>query len=118
MDQNMWGSFVVLTTALPLVMQLFMLNFVMAQVQNTTLTENQNNTRMIVNLKNNTLTLIDKTTNETISVKNLTTNQTISVTNFTGDRGNATTNETLTTIPENATINDNLTAKFKELQGN
>jgi hypothetical protein len=79
----------------------------MAQGSNTTSAQNRNNTKLIVDLKNHTITLIDITTNETISVKNLTPIE----------GANTTSNESLTTNTENATTNENLTDKFNDLQG-
>jgi hypothetical protein len=102
----------------------------MAQMQNTTLPENTNNTRMVLNLKDKTVTLINATTNETISVKpttetreNITSNETLpgSVGNITsnetlpGSVGNITSNETLPGSVGNMTSNINLTEKFGEL---
>ena len=131
MEGIKWTSFIVLPTLLTLVMQLFTINPVMAQDSNTTLAQNSNNTKLIVDLKNHTITTIDKTTNETISVKkftpievaNTTTNEslTTNIENATIDEiltpENTTTNETLTTNSENATTSENLTAKFNALQG-
>jgi len=44
-----------------------------AQAQNSSLPENLNDKRMVVDLKNDTVTLINATNNETISIKNLNT---------------------------------------------
>ena len=65
-----------------------------ANAQNSNLSDGFNDKRMIVDLKNRTITLINGTTNETISVKNLTTiagNVTANQ-NLTVDAGNLTTN--------------------------
>ena len=133
MDQIKWITFVVFTTVLALVIQLLIINPVMAQGPNTTSAENSNNTRMLVSVKNHTIsfTLVDAKTNETISVKNFqikaaantTTNETLTMntgnatTNENLTPENATTNETLTMNTGNATTNENLTTKFNELQG-
>jgi len=63
-----------------------------AEAQNTTSSQNTNNTRMILNVKDNTVTLINATTNETISTRNL------------------------TEITGNTTTNETLADKFRELQ--
>ena len=94
-----------ITLALALTLPLNV-DLMMVQAQIITLPQNTNNTRVIVNMDNHTLTFVNATTNETISVKN-----------FTLYRGNATTNETLPTNTGNTTTNENLTAKFNELQG-
>lgn len=124
-------SFIVLSTVLALVIQLLIINSVMAQAPNTSLAYNPNTSR-IVDLKNHTITIIDKKTDQPVSVckftpreaANMTTNNTLTV-----RIGNVTTcenltpvkpiiNETLTTDMGNATTNENLTAKFKSLQSN
>jgi len=102
----------------------------MAQIENTTLPENTNDTRQIINLTDNTVTLINTTTNETIGTMkyvgntgNMTTNETLAAdtgnmtTNETlaADTGNMTTNETLAADTGNMTTNQNLTEKFKAL---
>jgi hypothetical protein len=108
-------------------------NLMMAQAQIITVPMPENNTKLILNMKDLTETLVNATTNETIKVGNftlyrpnattnetLTTNMGNATTNetLTTNMGNATTNETLTTNMGNATTINNLTAKFKELQGN
>ena len=131
MEGIKWTSFIVLTTLLTLVIQLLVINPVMAQESNTTLAQNRNNTKLIVDLKSHTITTIDTTTNETISVKkftpievaNTTTNEslTTNIENATIDEiltpENTTTNETLRENMGNTTTNINLTAKFNALQG-
>ena len=131
MEDIKWTSFIVLTTLLTLVIQLLVINPVMAQDSNTTLAQNRNNTKLVVDLKNQTITTIDTTTNETINVKkftpievaNTTTNESLTTNteNATIDETltpeNTTTNETLTSNSENATTSENLTAKFNALQG-
>jgi hypothetical protein len=87
----------------------------------------ENDTNLILNMKDRTQTLVNATTNETISVEkfiikngNETTNETLpGIGNMTTNEtlpgiGNMTTNETLPGIG-NMTTNDNLTEKFKEL---
>jgi hypothetical protein len=84
-------------------------NWTTAQSENTT-SSNTNGTRMIYNVKDNTITIVNNTSNETISISTLTANT-----------GNMITNESLSTDnvtenAENTTTNLNLTEKFKELQ--
>jgi cytoskeletal protein RodZ len=131
MERTKWTSFIVLTTLLALVIHLLIINPVLAQGPNTTTAQNRNNTKLIVDLKNNTITLVDKTTNETISVKNLmpkaaanttiteniTTNEKNATTNVNLTPETTTSNDTLTTNTGNATTDVNLTAKFSALQG-
>ena len=62
-----------------------------AQAQNTTLSMS-NDTRMVFNTQDNTITLINTTSNETISVRSITSNA-----------GNMTINET---IQNNMSLND------------
>jgi hypothetical protein len=109
--------FLVLSVALSILISSPISHWVMAQMQNTTLPENTNNTRMVLNLKDKTVTLINATTNETISVKsvtearkNMTANETLS-----GTAANMTANETLSGTAANMTANANLTEKFREL---
>ena len=130
MEGIRWTSFIVLTTVVALVIQLLIISPVMAQGPNTTSTQNRNNTKLIVDLKNHTITLVNTTTNETISVKNLTpkaavnttTDENIITNAINATNGNltpekTTINDTLTTNTANATTNANLTAKFNALQG-
>ena len=77
----------------------------------------ENNTKLILNMKDRTQTLVNATTNETISVEkfifqngNETTNETIP-----RSVGNMTSNETIPRSVGNMTSNINLTEKFKEL---
>ncbi|MGI0031301.1 MAG: hypothetical protein ACRD80_06930 [Nitrososphaeraceae archaeon] len=104
MNQIKWTSFIVFTSLLALVIQLLIISPVMAQGPNTTSAENRNNTKLVVNFKNHTISIVDTITNETISVKP-----------FPKETGNMTTNETLSGSIGNMTTNDNLTEKFKEL---
>jgi len=145
MGQIMWAIFIGPIVALTLLIPLLTADWMIAQAQNATLIENQNNTRTIVNMKDRLVFLVNATSNQTIrvsnfteTIENATTNETLTTIpeNATNETlttipenattnetlttipENATTNETLTTIPENATTNNNLTAKFKELQSN
>jgi hypothetical protein len=122
MERLNWTSFIVLSTVLALVIQLLITNSVMAQAPNPFLAYNPNTSR-IVDMKNHTITIIDKKTDQPISVckftpieaANMTTNNTV-----TTNIGNTTTcenltpvkptiNETLTVNTKNATTNENLT---------
>jgi hypothetical protein len=113
-----------LSTVLALVIQLLIINSVMAQAPNTSLAYNPNTTR-IVDLKNHTITIIDKKTDQPLSVCKFTP---IETANMTTNIGNVTTcenltpvkptiNETLTVNTKNATTNENITDKFNTLQG-
>jgi len=84
MNQLLMTIFIGLIVVFALFISLVISDRTMAQAQNTTLPENTNNTRQILNLKDHTITLVNMTTNETISVKN-----------YTGSETNLTTNETL-----------------------
>jgi hypothetical protein len=113
----MISSFIGLFSAFALLTPLVISHWAMAQIENTTLPENMNDIRQIIDLKDDTVTLINKTTNETISIRNLsedtgnmTTNETLA-----GDTGNMTTNETLSPTTGNITTKVNLTEKFREL---
>ena len=84
-------------------------HLVMAQSENKTSFDGKNNTRRIINLVNNTITVVDKTTNETISTMP-----------FNPNTENTTANETRNnlTFPSstaNATTVVNLTEKFNAL---
>jgi hypothetical protein len=91
--------------------------WMMAQAQNITLPQNTNDTRLIVSMKNHTLTFVNRTTNETIKVENFTMGEGNKTTNETlpGSVGNMTTNETLPGSVGNMTTNDSLTDKFRQL---
>jgi hypothetical protein len=126
MERIRWTSFIVLSTVLGLVIQLVIINSVMAQAQNTSLAENRSALR-IVDLENNTVAMIDPETNQIVNVSNFTgnvisgeiltpENATINE-SLTTDTGNATTDETLTMDTGNATTEINLTDKFETLQG-
>jgi hypothetical protein len=126
MERIRWTSFIVLSTVLALVMQLLIINSVIAQAQNTSLAQNQSATR-IVDVNNNTIATIDPKTHQILNVSNFTgnaisgeiltpENATINKT-LTMDTGNATTDETLTMDTGNATTEINLTDKFGTLQG-
>jgi hypothetical protein len=64
----------------------------------------ENGTKLILNMKDRTQTLVNATTNETLSVEK-----------FTFYKGNETSNETIPGSVGNMTSNINLTDKFKEL---
>jgi hypothetical protein len=85
------------------------INLLMAQAQNITLPQNTNDTRLIVSMKNHTITYVNRTTNETIKVENFTLGNATTNETLTTNTGNATTNETLTTNTGNTTTNENLT---------
>lgn len=109
--------FLVLSAAFSILIASPIFHWAMAQIQNTTLPETTNDTRRIINLKDNTITVINKTTNETISTTpytgntgNATPNESLS-----GTALNATPNETLSGNVGNMTTNDSLTEKFREL---
>ena len=119
-----------LTVAFVLLAPFLITGKMMAQAQIITLPMPENNTKLILNMKDHTQTLVNATTNETISVEkftfykgNETTNETLpgSVGNMTsnetlpGSVGNMTSNETLPGSVGNMTSNINLTEKFKEL---
>ena len=84
-----------------------------------------NDTRQIINLKENTITLMNKTTNETISTApylsntgNTITNETINNMTSPGNTGSTITNETINnmTSPGNTgNMSINLTEKFEAL---
>lgn len=123
-------SFIVFPTVLALVIQLLIINSVIAQVQNTSLVQN-NNTLKIVDTENLTISIIDPKTNQIVSVMNftpeafanMTTNDTLTTNALTTTSSeiltpeNTTINETLATDTDNATTNVNLTDKFDALQG-
>ena len=93
-----WTSFIMLSSILALVIQFLILNSVIAQAPNPSLAYNPNTSR-IVDVKNHTITIIDKKTD-----------QPISVCKFTPIKAeNMTTNNTLTTNKANATTCENLT---------
>ena len=80
-----------------------MAHLVIAQSENKTSFDGKNNTRRIINLVNNTITVIDKTTNQTIStmpfspiMKNTTDNETKNNLTFSSNTANATTDVNLT----------------------
>jgi hypothetical protein len=114
-----WMILIGLTFAIAITLPAIV-NLMMAQAQIITLPQNTNDTKLIVSVKNHTLTFVNRTTNETIKVENFTLYSPNATTNETlpTNTVNATTNETLPTNTVNATTNENLTAKFKALQGN
>jgi len=113
-----------LSTVLALAIQLLIINSVMAQAPNTSLAYNPNTTR-IVDLKNHTITIIDKKTDQPVSICKFTPIEAASMTTNIGNvttcenltPENTTTTKTLTTDTDNATTNVNLTDKFNTLQG-
>lgn len=119
-----------LSTVLALVIQLLIINSVMAQAPDTSLPYNPNTTRY-VDLINNTITIIDPKTDQPVMVCNFTPTETANMTTnntLTTNIRNVTTcenltpvkptiNETLTANTGNATTNINLTDKFETLQG-
>jgi hypothetical protein len=101
-----------------------------AKAQIITVPMPANGTKLLLNMKDHTQTLVNATTNETISVEkfiyingNETTNETVpgSVGNMTssetipGSVGNMTSSETIPGSVGNMSSNINLTDKFKEL---
>ena len=106
MERLNWTGLIVLSTVLALVIQLLIINSVMAQAPNPSLAYNPNTSR-IVDAKNHTITIIDKKTHQPISVckfppreaTNMTANNTLR-TNI----ANGTTCENLT--PGKATTNE------------
>jgi type 1 fimbria pilin len=66
---------------------------------------------MILNVTDNTVTLLNTTSNETISIRSLAADSENMITNETKSSINITENA------ENSTTDLNLTDKFKELQG-
>ena len=64
-----WTSFIMLSSILALVIQFLILNSVIAQAPNPSLAYNPNTSR-IVDVKNHTITIIDKKTDQPISVCN------------------------------------------------
>jgi hypothetical protein len=143
MNGVMVTVFLVLAVAFSILVSSPISHWAVAQIENTTLPENTNNTRQIINLKDNTITLINTTTNETIktipytgntgntlanetlsgTAANMTANETLSGTaanmtaneTLSGTAANMTANETLSGTAANMTANDNLTEKFREL---
>jgi len=97
----------------------------LVQAQNKISPENKNDTRQIINLKDNTITIVNKTTNETISTKpypgktgNTTTNETNKLI-IPGKTGNTTTNETNKLIipgkTGNTSISENISERLSKL---
>jgi len=101
-----------------------------AKAQIITVPMPANDTKLLLNMKDHTQTLVNATTNETISVEkfilikgNETTNETLpgNAGNMTanetlpGNAGNMTANETLPGNAGNMTSKVNITEKFKEL---
>jgi hypothetical protein len=109
----------------------FLINgWMTAKAQIITVPMPANGTKLLLNMKDHTQTLVNATTNETISVEkfivikgNETANETLpgNAANMTanetlpGNAANMTANETLAGSVGNMTSNINLTEKFKEL---
>jgi hypothetical protein len=89
----------------------------MAQAQIITVPMPANGTKLLLNMKDHTQTLVNATTNETISVEKFTFYKANETSNETlpGSVGNMTSNETVPGSVGNMTSNINLTEKFKEL---
>lgn len=105
MDERRCTS-LILIIVLSIAIQLI-INPVTAQPPNNTMAQDRNNTKLIVNLKNQTITLVDIRTNETIGVKNMTLKP----------AANTTTDENIMANLENTTIDENLTSSFNVSQG-
>lgn len=110
MNQNWLTIFIAMNIALLLSVLTLSHSWMGVQAQNTT-SSLANDTRMILNVTDNTVTLLNTTSNETISIRNLTT-----------DSGNLIINETksgsnVTENAENSTTDLNLTDKFKKTTG-
>ena len=96
-----------------------------ARAQIINLPPSENGTRLILNMKNHTQTLVNAATNETISVENFTVYQGNTTTNETnkmivaGKTGNTTTNETNKMIVAgktgNTSMNQNLSERLSKL---
>jgi hypothetical protein len=88
-----------------------------AKAQIRTVPMPENGTRLLLNMKDQTQTLVNATTNETISVENFTFYKGNETTNETlpGNAANMTTNETFPGSIGNLTSKVNITEKFREL---
>ncbi|MGB7936911.1 MAG: hypothetical protein WCF21_09855 [Nitrososphaeraceae archaeon] len=107
-----------LTMAFVLLAPFLINGWMTVKAQIITVPQPENDTKLILNMKDRTQTLVNATTNETISVEkfiipsaNETTNETLPE-----SVGNMTTNETLPESVGNMTTNETLTEKFKALQ--
>ena len=88
-----------------------------AKAQIITVPMPANGTKLLLNMKDHTQTLVNATTNETISVEKFIVikgNETANAT-LAGNAANMTANATLAGSAGNMTANTNLTEKFKEL---
>jgi Na+-transporting NADH:ubiquinone oxidoreductase subunit NqrC len=97
----------IISIAFSILISSYVTHLAMGQSENST-QDNKNNTGTIINLTENTVTVVDKTTNETNSV-----------TPYEG--GNATTNNTTNAgsspvYKENTTTNTSLTEKLEDLR--
>jgi len=117
--------FLGLAIAISISMSTIISPWALAQAQNETSPENKNDTRQIINLKDSTITLVNKTTNETLSTTpypgktdNTTTNETNKMI-IPGKTSNTTTNETNKMIipgkTSNTSINENLSERLSKL---
>jgi len=118
MERVNWTSFIMLTSVLALVIQLLIINSVIAQSPNPSLAYNPNTSR-IVDVKNHTITIIDKKTDQPISVckftpmeaANMTTNN-----NLTKNIANSTTCENLTPVKPTTNETNKLIIPGKSVQ--
>jgi hypothetical protein len=116
MERLNWTSFILLSTVLVLLIQLLIVNSVMAQAPNTSLAYRPNTTR-IVDLKNQTITIIDSKTDQPVGVCKFTPKKATTTNNtFTTSIANITNCENLT--PVKPTINENLTVNTKNATTN
>ena len=103
MNQIMWAIFIGPIVAFTMLIPFLTADLMIAQAQNATLIQNENNTRTILNMKDRLAYLVNATTNQTISVSNIPENI-----------ENATATQNLT---GNATATLDLSEKFKSIQG-
>ena len=113
MNQIMWAIFIGPIVGFTILIPFLTADWIIAQAQNATLFQNENNTRTIVNMKDRLVYLVNATTNLTISVSNLPEN-TVNATATQNLTGDATATQNLT---GDATATLNLSEKFKSLQG-
>lgn len=122
-----WATITALTVAIVLLNLSISSEWQTAKAQNETSlqhtgsTESNNNTMGVINLKNHTITWIDKATNKTISAENfpagnITYNELANTNNSLANTQNR-TNGTHTIDSQNTTSNENLTTRLKALQG-
>ena len=94
-----------LTMAFVLLAPFLINGWMTVKAQIITVPQPENETKLILNMKDRTQTLVNATTNETISVEK-----------FIIPSRNETTNETLPESVGNMTTSETLTEKFKALQ--